>query len=57
MNLARSITRKRKMESRAKIADKLIAQGKSVAQAALEAGVSQYWLQLRYDRQKIGVLK
>lgn len=44
-------------ESRGAKADRLIRDGKSVAQAAQEAGVSEFWLQLRIDRQKIGVLK
>ena len=44
-------------ESRGMKADRLIREGKSVAEAARISGVSQYWLQLRYDRQKIGVLK
>ena len=44
-------------ESRGAKADRLVREGKSVAQAAREAGVSEFWLQLRVDRQKIGVLK
>ena len=44
------------MNSRAAFADELIRKGKSVKEAAQIAGVSEYWLQLRYDRNKIGVL-
>jgi len=45
------------MNSRASIAEELIRKGVSVKDAARRSGVSEYWLQLRYDRQKIGVLK
>lgn len=42
------------MNSRAKAADNLIAQGRSVKDAAKIAGVSEYWLQLRVDKRKTG---
>jgi len=45
------------MNSRVSVADELIRKGKSVADAAKIAGVSEFWLQLRVDRSKIGVLK
>lgn len=42
-------------ESRAAKADRLIQEGKSVTIAAREAGVSEFWLRLRYNRSKVGV--
>ena len=44
------------MNSRAAFADELIRKGRSVKVASQIAGVSEFWLQLRVDRSKIGVL-
>lgn len=43
--------------SRARKADDYIRRGFSVANAARLSGVSEFWLRLRVDRSKIGVLK
>jgi len=48
--------RRKKMNSRAAFADELIRKGKSVKEAARIAGVSEFWLGLRVDKSKIGVL-
>jgi len=44
------------MNSRAALADELIQKGKSVKEAALISGVSEFWLGLRVQKSKIGVL-
>lgn len=43
-------------ESRGMKADRLIREGKTVAEAARIAGVSQFWLSLRVNRSRIGVV-
>ena len=45
------------VESRARKADDYIRRGFSVADAAQLSGISEFWLQLRVDRSKFGVLK
>ena len=43
--------------SRARKADNYIRQGLSVKEAARLSGVSEFWLQLRVNKSKIGVVK
>ena len=43
--------------SRARKADEYISRGLSVTEAARLSGVSEFWLQLRVNRSKIGVVK
>ena len=43
--------------SRARKADEYIRRGFSVADAARLSGVSEFWLQLRVNRSRIGVVR